>query len=235
MGDHPPALVVGDDDHDRKPLADRRVELHEIEPDRSIADDEKDAAFGMAEFRRIGEGDPDREAAIEAGIEITPARPDRPRHSHPDLGVAAVGDHDVILPAHEGVNLPGKAERMDRHGLALPERLRRGLSIDIGILEGLHPALKPAAQPLAAPLGFDEAVQLHQKRPDIADDAQIHAAVPADLLRLDVRLDEFRVLPEDVTEEVEEAEAAPEEEDQVGARERKEGRAGTDGERRPET
>ncbi len=96
------------------------------------------------------------------------APPDRPRHSHPDLGVAAVGDHDVLLPAHEGVNLPGKTERMDRHGLARPERLRRGLSVDIGLPEGLHPALKPAAQPLAAPLGSDEAVQLHQQRPDIA-------------------------------------------------------------------
>ena len=64
MDDHPPALVVRNDDHDGKPLADRRVELHEIEADGSVADDEEDAAFGMAELCRVGEGDPDREAAV---------------------------------------------------------------------------------------------------------------------------------------------------------------------------
>ena len=93
----------------------------------------------------------------------------------------------------------------------------------------LHPSLEAARGALRRSPRLDHAVQLLQQRADIADDAQIHGAVPADLLRLDVRLDELRVLPEDVAEEVEEAEPAPEEEDEVGAREGEEGRAGADG------
>ena len=74
------------------------------------------------------------------------------------------------------------------------------------------------------------AVEFFQKGPDVAGDAQVHGTVPADLLRLDVRLDELGVFPEDVAEEVEEAEPAPQKENQVGAREGEEGRAGADGE-----
>ena len=185
---------------------------------------------GWRSFAALAKGSPDREASVEPRIHIVTALSDRPGHPHPDLGVAPVGHDDVLLPVHEGVHLAGETERMDGNGLAFPERLRRGLPIRIGLPDSLHPALETAAEGSADPLRLDHAVEFFQKGPDVADDAQVHGAVPADLLRLDVRLDELGVFPEDVAEEVEEAEPAPQKEDQVGARKGEEGRAGTDGE-----
>ena len=92
---------------------------------------------------------------------------------------------------------------MDGNSAAFPERLRRGLPVRVGLPDGLHPSLEATPERCADPLRVDHAVHLFQQGPDIADDAQVHGAVPADLLRLDVRLDELCVLPEDVAEEVE--------------------------------
>ncbi len=102
--------------------------------------------------------------------------------------------------------------------------------VDIGLPDGLHPALETAAKGSADPPRLNHAVEFFQKGPDVAGDAQVHGTVPADLLRLDVRLDELGVFPEDVAEDVEEAEPAPQKENQIGAREGGERRAGTDDE-----
>ena len=119
---------------------------------------------------------------------------------------------------------------MDGNGVTFPQGLRRGLPIRIGLPDALHPVLETVAECLTDPLRVDHAVHLFQEGADVADYPQIHGAVPADLLRLDVRLDELCILAEDITEDVVEAEPAPQKKDQVGAREGEESRTGADDE-----
>ena len=117
---------------------------------------------------------------------------------------------------------------MDRHLVARPERLRWGLPVHIRLSEGFHPVLKRCAERFSDLLLFDQPVEFAQKRPDISDNPQIHGAIPSDLLRLDVGLDEFRILAEDIAEQVEEAEPASEKENQIGAGEGGQRCAGAD-------
>ena len=89
-----PRPVVGDDDEHRRPVADRGVDFHRVEPERPVAGHHHDGPIGAREARRYAEGRADADATEWTGVEPS-------RHCQADPGeaedITAVGhDHRVV-------------------------------------------------------------------------------------------------------------------------------------------
>src|SRR5437773_11690482 len=109
-----PAAVVADDARERQAEAHRRLELHPVQPQGTVAGDQEDTPFRMEELRGERERRADAETAERPGVEPLP----RPVESHDLRGaaddVAAVADDDR-LRRHDARDLRGEAVVRHRH------------------------------------------------------------------------------------------------------------------------
>ena len=124
---------------------------------------------------------------------------------------------------------------MNRYVVALPVGHGLGLAVHLRFLERFDPSLESLLQFLTDSLLIDDLIACLEKAPDVAEDGQIDAPVPADLLRLDVHLDQLCVLAEQLTEDVVEADPCAQEDDQVRAHVGEHGRSRPDRKGRFET
>ena len=226
--DHAPSEVVADHDDDGKLLPDGVLEFHEIEAYGTVSDHQTDPLVGIEQLRGIGVRQSHAETSKQAGVLIVSRLAYGSRHPCPDRRVASVGDDDVILAVHEIVDLLGEPERMNRYVGALPVGSRLGLAVHIRLLEHFDPSLESLLQPLTDSLLVDDLIACLEKAPDVAEDGQIDAPVPADLFRLDVHLDQLCVLVEQLAEDVVEADPCTQEDDQVCAHVGEHGRSRPD-------
>ena len=149
--------------------------------------------MGIQEFGGIGIRETHGQTAVKAGIQIMAGLTDRPGHAHPDLGIAAVGHDDVLFPVHEVIDLG--ASRKGWMGIwCFPIGPWPGLAVGFGLFQGRDPIFKPFLKSQGRFFFVDQAIADGQQRLDVTDHRQIHGAVPADLFRFNIRLEDLASL-----------------------------------------
>ncbi len=212
MGRHAPELIVVDHRHDREPVSHHGVELGEVEPHRSIADDADHGTIGVRDLGGDREGHAGPEAAEVAVGEIAPAAVHLGDRLHPGGGLAAIGRDDGIAGKRPG-DLEREPVGMDGRLLLLQCRGEEGA------VAVAHPAdpLAPGASIRPLPIrrgGVEGANRLAA----VGRDPEVHGAVAADLLGGDVDLDQARAARDQPGSPAarEEAEAGSQHQHQIG-------------------
>src|SRR5581483_6368654 len=171
---------------------------------------------GRRELRGHGVAGARAERAERPRVEPVPeaARPEHVRRGADE--VAPVADDDRVR-ADEAVDLGADAERVEGRLVARELRPER---LPLLRLEGAE-LREPRAGQLGLPARAARALgeRLHDEA-GVADDADVGAAVPAELAAVEVDVDELRVLPEAPPVAQTEVERRAEYQDDVGALER---------------
>ena len=97
MPDHAPACVVAHDDDETHPVADRRVDLHEVKAEGAVSGEQGQPAFGMEQAGGDGVADTAADASEQPVIQQTVGLAHRPAQLNPRVRVASVRDDDVVL------------------------------------------------------------------------------------------------------------------------------------------
>src|SRR5881396_2982237 len=108
-----PAAVVADDDDDGNPVADRRVDLHRVEPVRAVAVQNQHLRVGAGDLRADAEREPHAHAPEGTGVQPVPRREGRDRLAPVVQNLLAVHDQDRVA-AEKVTHLLAEPERMDR-------------------------------------------------------------------------------------------------------------------------
>src|SRR2546425_9221165 len=186
LGVRRPAAVVTDHDQDGNPVADRRVDLHRVDPVRPVAVQDDHLRVRVRDLRADAERQTHAHAAEGARVQPVPRREGRNRLAPVVEDLLTVHDEDRVA-TEKVADLLAEPQGMDR------DLVRAHLLVHLGRLLGVegpelrHPRGVAAAIDPPARLGGE----LLEDGAGVADDRHVDPAVVTELARVHIDLDDF--------------------------------------------
>ena len=188
MLDLRPLAVVADDRDHRQIVARHRLELHAVQAEAAVAEEDRHLLIWMRQLGGDGEACAGAQRAHRAGVEPVARLPgvEDPRAVADDI--AAVADHIRVVVEHVA-QLAAEAHRMNRRGIGGHQGLFGLARLFLVLAHVSNQDGDLASLPSAAS-------DLSERRADIAGDADVGAPIDADVLGLRIQPDDLGVVRE---------------------------------------